>query len=92
MAVIDISPLPVGLQLRVRRTALQLKQAELGALVGVPIERVCEAEKESRYRSPAALVEMQRRIDEALRRVEAERHGRWLSEHNPRVPGEADAA
>jgi len=92
MAVIDISPLPVGLQLRVRRTALQLNQAALGALVGVPIERVCEAEKESRYRSPAALVEMQGRIDDALRRVEAERYGRWLSEQDTHVPVEAGAA
>ena len=76
MATIDISPLSVGLQLRVRRTALQLKQQELGVLVGVPVERICEAEKESRYRSPAALVEMQTRIHETLRRVEAERYGR----------------
>jgi len=92
MATVDISFLSVGQQLRVRRTALQLKQAELGALVGMPIERVCEAEKESRYRSPAALVEMQTRIDQTLRRVEAERYGRWLSAQDNRVPAEAGAA
>jgi len=91
MASIDSGPLSAGQQLRERRTALQLKQRQLGELVGVPIERICEAEMESRYRSPRALAEMQGRIHEALRRVEAERHGRWLSEQNPRLPVEAAA-
>jgi hypothetical protein len=50
---------------------LQLNQRTVGALIGVPIERVCEAETESRYRSPRALAEMQRRIHEALSRIEA---------------------
>ena len=71
--LLNLRGLPVGMRLKVRRTALGLSQGGVGGLLGCARSRVCEAERESRYRSPRKLAELQRLIDHALSQVEAER-------------------
>ncbi len=73
MALLDISSLPVGHQLRVRRSVLDITQGELARLLGTYPERICEAERESRYASPRKIADLQAQIDGALKPLELER-------------------
>ncbi len=85
--LLNLRGLAVGMRLKVRRTALGLSQGGVGGLLGFPRSRVCEAERESRYRSPQKLAELQALIDYALSQVEAERR----SDHDAQRPVEAAA-
>jgi len=71
--ILNLRGLPPGMRLKVRRTALGLSQGGVGGLLGCARSRVCEAERESRYRSPRKLAELQGSIDRVLSQVEADR-------------------
>jgi transcriptional regulator with XRE-family HTH domain len=68
--MLNLETLPRGRRLRVRRTVLGLSQTALARMLGLPAERVSEAECESRYRSPEKIEELQSQIDAALTKLE----------------------
>ena len=63
---LDLGALPIGIQLKLRRMALGLKQADVAARIGVHTSRVCEAEKGRGRVKDATLNSVQRQIDAAL--------------------------
>ena len=70
---LDIERLPTGRQLAVRRLVLGVTQAVVAERLGLPSERISEAERESPYRSARALKGLQGQIDVVLQELERER-------------------
>ncbi len=67
---LDLAPLPLGTRLKLRRIAAGLKQSELAAAIGTHTSRVCEAEHGRGRLSDATLLDIQTRMDAALREHE----------------------
>ena len=70
---VDLERLPAGRQLAVRRLVLGVTQAVVAERLGLPSERISEAERESPYRSARALQLLQGQIDGVLQELERER-------------------
>lgn len=68
--VIDLTGLPAGTRLRLRRVALGLSQAQLAALAGTSVNRVSEIEHNS-----ARYPRLSHALDQAVARLEAEERG-----------------